>query len=204
MAITKLSNSGIATGGVLKYDSMLAGNAAFSPSSFESIASTTLGSAAADITFSSIPSTYKHLQIRGFARGSANGISAAGYVQFNGATGSSYAWHLITAGGAGATSIIVDGVASDTAMWLIHSPANTNVSNYFAPFVIDIYDYADTNKSTTARSLSGFLSNNGSETSVRLFTGLYTPTTAVSSIKFFYSGQNIMANSQISLYGIKG
>lgn len=172
--------------------------------SFESIASTTLSNEAADITFSNIPSTYKHLQIRGVSRASGNGISGAGFVELNGATSSDYAFHFISAGGGGGTIIEVIGGANQTYMWLFHSAGSLNVNNYFSPFVIDIYDYANTNKSTTLRSLSGFVSNNGSETSSRIFTGLYTPTTAVSSIKLYINGSNLMAKSQISLYGVKG
>lgn len=68
MAVTKLSNSGIATGGVLKYDSMLAGNPAFDPGNFIAIASTSLNSNTTTVTFSNIPQTYKHLLVRAYTK----------------------------------------------------------------------------------------------------------------------------------------
>jgi len=68
-------------------DSLLAGNAAFNPSSFESIATAT-GSGQTSVTFSSIPSTYKHLQIRIIARDNSGngGGSGALRLRFNGDT----------------------------------------------------------------------------------------------------------------------
>jgi hypothetical protein len=53
MAITKMSNSGIASLGSEKYNDMLAGNAPFIPTSFESIA--TASATGASVTFSAIP-----------------------------------------------------------------------------------------------------------------------------------------------------
>ena len=63
MAVTKISNSGIKTG-VLKYDSMLAGNAAYDPAATWLIQRVNGTGSSTAITFSSIPQTYQHLQIR--------------------------------------------------------------------------------------------------------------------------------------------
>jgi hypothetical protein len=71
----------------------------FAPSgAYDSIATTTLSSPAASITFSSIPATYTHLQIRGIARSTA----AAGNVSiaYNSDTGSNYAGHDLYGDGA--------------------------------------------------------------------------------------------------------
>ena len=61
--ITRLKLSTIEQG-LPKYRSMLAGNAAYVPSSYESIASATGTGSSGTITFSSIPSTYQSLQLR--------------------------------------------------------------------------------------------------------------------------------------------
>ena len=63
MAVTKASNSGIKTG-ILKYDSFLAGNAAYDPAATWLIASTTLTAAQGWVEFTNIPSTYTSLQLR--------------------------------------------------------------------------------------------------------------------------------------------
>ena len=70
MAVSKFSTNSLKT--PLKYSSFLAGNAAVIGTSYESIATTTVGSGgASSITFSSIPATYAHLQIRGIFKPSA-------------------------------------------------------------------------------------------------------------------------------------
>lgn len=66
--IYKMSNAG-GMSTVTRYTDMLAGNSFWNPWSpstdYDSIATTTVGAGgAASITFSSIPSTYQHLQIR--------------------------------------------------------------------------------------------------------------------------------------------
>ena len=57
---------------------------------YDAIASTTLSASAASITFSGIPSTYTHLQVRLQTSASA---AANYYYQVNGDTGSNYYWH---------------------------------------------------------------------------------------------------------------
>ena len=98
------------------------GAAAGGGTSYESISTVTVGSGgAADVTFSSIPATYKHLQIRGISRNSGSGISI-GRVRFNSDTGTNYARHTLegdgsSAGafGSGTTSFMQNFVTDSTA-----------------------------------------------------------------------------------------
>ena len=96
MAVTKLSNSGIKTG-VLKYDSMLAGNTAYDPSATWLIQRVAGTGSSATITFSNIPTNYKHLQIRALGKNSSTatftGLRTC-TIQFNSDTGANYAHHL--------------------------------------------------------------------------------------------------------------
>lgn len=73
---------------------------------FESIATVTVGSGgASSIEFTSIPGTYQHLQIRGIARTARTGATPkreAVYIQFNGDTGTNYAYHNLFGTGAAA------------------------------------------------------------------------------------------------------
>ena len=104
MAVTKIKTTSSFTN-LTKYDSFLAGNAAYNPSSYESIATTTVGAGGAtDVTFSSIPSTYQHLQIRALA-GNNNGSTGVGsfYVQLNADTGNNYSWHRVFGNGLNAS-----------------------------------------------------------------------------------------------------
>jgi len=80
--------------------SMLAGNTAFNPSSFESIATATGTGSSGVITFSSIPSTYQHLQLRWIARttDATSGFESI-LIRYNGVTSTSYGYHYIEANG---------------------------------------------------------------------------------------------------------
>jgi hypothetical protein len=172
-------------------------------SSYESIATVTVGSGgAADVTFSSIPSTFKHLQIRYIARTARASFPDDNLaIQLNGNTGSVYAQHQLNGNGSTASS---GGGSSLTDMRLGRLTGSTALTGNFAPGVIDILDYANTNKNRTLRSLTGN-DNNGSG-DITLMSGLYQSTTAVSSIKLFsQTGSNNFAQySSFALYGIKG
>jgi len=173
-----------------------------SVTSFESIATVTVGSGgAANVEFTSIPGTYKHLQIRVLSRNdraSTNFNNIA--FQINGNTGTSYASHLLRGDG---SSILVAPDTNATSIDFIIQPASGAAANVMGVFVMDILDYADTNKFKTLRTLLG-VDNNGSGYS-GLMSGLWQSTSALTSIKFYpSSGGNITQYSHFALYGIKG
>ena len=91
MAVSSFSNSGIKSGSKRNkfWDQIAA------IGDFESIATTTVGSGGiADVTFSSIPATYTHLQLRGIARTNrADSNQDAVVVRFNSDTGNNYSRH---------------------------------------------------------------------------------------------------------------
>lgn len=172
----------------------------YSPSAFDSIAATTVGAGgAATITFSSIPSTYTHLQIRGI--GSLSGDNES-RIQINGDTGSNYAWHQMIASKAtiGEDSSVSSSAGTSTTF------IKGQVSyDQFSPFVFDILDYSNTNKNKTIRTLSGTENNNASLNSyVRFSSGLWINTTAISSVTIYAASGNFAQNSSFALYGIKG
>lgn len=157
--------------------------------SYESIATLNLGGTT-NGTFSSIPSTYKHLQIRG-----RWGASGSALIQFNGDTASNYGNHLLYGDGASAAA------SSETAVGYIRIGYQAS-DTYNVGGVIDILDYTSTNKNKTTRALSGW-DNNGSGV-IRLDSGLWFATpAAITSIKI-YNATNFAANSTFALYGIKG
>ena len=200
MAITKLSDSSITTGD--KYISMLAGNSAYIPPSYESIATVTVGSGgAANVAFTSIPATYTHLQIRGIGRTSdANtGGNLATYIRINSDTGNNYAFHQLSGSG---TSAGASSGTSQNLIYTIHAgPRGNDLSNTFSAQIIDILDYTNTNKICTVRSLRG-QEQNGSG-SIGLHSYLYNSTTAISRLDFVGGGGDIVQYSSFALYGIK-
>ena len=161
--------------------------------SFSSIATTTVGAGGTStVTFSSIPSTYSHLQIRGITAGS--GVQST--MRFNSDSATNYASHGILGDGTSATS---GGSASQTG---INSIAYlTNVSNVFVPFVIDIFDYANTNKYKTIRFTFGWEANT-SGNYVTFNSGLWMSTSAIDTITISGNSGTIGQYSSYALYGV--
>jgi hypothetical protein len=163
--------------------------------SYESIATVTVGTAVSSISFSSIPSTYKHLQIRAFARSS---VQARLRMQLNGDTGNNYAVHFLMGDGATASAAAA---ASTNQFGMASSQADANI---FCVNVIDLLDYSNTNKYKTARILEGN-DKNASGGEVALWSGLWMNTAAISSATMYFdSSANIAQYSHFALYGIKG
>jgi hypothetical protein len=164
-------------------------------SAYFPIATTTLAANASTVTFSSIPATYTHLQIRTMCLTSASATDVK--AQFNGDTGSNYALHLLWGNGSSAGS---GGYTSQSyAVAGVTSITNANP----ASGIIDILDYANTGKNTTVRTLSGS-DTNGSGGFIYLESGLWLNTAAVTSVVLSpYSG-TFNQHSSFTLYGIKG
>lgn len=178
------------------------------PGSFESIATVNVGSGgASDIVFSSIPSTYAHLQIRGIMRDSSTSLNYANtFIQFNSDTGNNYAGHYLLGTGASALAFAW---TSGPYIQSSYCTSSTALTNNFAAYVIDILDYANTNKTTTVRILNGFDNNNNGSTDAskgiaNAASGLWTSTNAVSSIKIYSPVTPLAQYSSFALYGIKG
>jgi hypothetical protein len=169
--------------------------------SYVSISTVTVGSGgSATVTFSSIPATYKHLQIRYIARGTR----ASNYIdistRYNSDTGNNYySLHQLYGDGSSAASD-VDSTASLIKSG--YSAAANQSASIFGTGVIDILDYSNTNKYKTQRSLIG-IDNNGSGY-IMLRSGLWMSTSAISNISFFPDGGNFAEYTQFALYGIKG
>ena len=170
--------------------------------SYESIATVTVGSGgAANIEFTSIPSTYTNLQIRGIGRSlEANTGVDVMYLRFNSDTGSNYAWHQLVGSGSSASST---GASSTTFMRGGYIALNSEPANVFGGVVIDIVDYQNTNKYKTVRILSGTDYNNA-RGGISFNSGLWQNTNAITTITLQPSAANFAQYSQFALYGIKG
>lgn len=198
MAVTKLSNSGIATGGVLKYDSMLAGNPAFTPGTYYQIATQTVGAGgAANITFNSIPSTYKQLEIRFKAKSEYNTGNDILLFTANGV--SSAYWTIIYGANSGTNTSGY--TANYSAAGFSTTPPFSN--DAWAMGVLTFSDYTNTNKFRVAEGYSGWV-NGISTGSMRFYhVECRNTITAITSLTFVTdSGSDLAQGSQFSLYGI--
>lgn len=160
---------------------------------YELISTTTLGSSASSITFSSIPTgTYKHLQIRGAYRYVTTTGADGFYLRFNGDEGSNYSHHRMLGNGSSVSS------ANGTNQTSIFAAF---ITSQFGGMVMDILDAFNTSKYKTTRALMGAL---GSVNEIHLTSGNWRSTSAVSSITLISPASAIETGSRFSLYGIRG
>ncbi len=161
----------------------------YNQSDYESIATVTVGSGgSSSISFTSIPSTYKHLQVRGLHKHSASGAWAT--IELNSdTTAANYTYHRIYG----------DGSA-------VAAEANASLNRIFTSYphwgsiFIDVLDYTNTNKYTTVRTLSGWDGNGSGE--VNFVSNLWKNTASVTTLTINLS--SFVEYSQLALYGIKG
>lgn len=118
-------------------------------------------------------------------------------MQFNSDSGSNYATHTLEGSGSAASAAAY---TTDSKMYM---PRNAVASPFFAGAVVDILDYANTNKYKTVRGFGGY-DQNGTGQSVDFNSGLWQNTSAITTINFSVAGGTYAANSHFALYGIKG
>jgi hypothetical protein len=161
---------------------------------FQSISTITVGSGgAANVEFTSIPGTYTHLQIRISSLGSAN-VNQGFNTTYNGDTGTNYSSHWLYGNG---SSLGSGATANDSIQYFGFSL----YSSYPNASIIDIFDYANTNKYKTMRCLTG--SDRNGAGVLYLFSGAWRNTNAITSIKITPNSGNINQYSKFALYGIK-
>ena len=167
--------------------------------SYESIATVTVGSGGqSTISFTSIPSTYKHLQLRGIGQNSSTATNPN--LRFNSDSGNNYAWHQTYGDGASAGASASVTAPYNTAIGLNYTDT---MSNIFSVYVCDILDYANTNKYKTVRSLGG-ADGNGVRGYVSMSSGVWMNTASITTITITTGSVNFNQYSQFALYGIKG
>jgi len=181
----------------------------FAPSgAYDSIATVTVGTAVSTITFSSIPSTYTHLQVRFIGRSvTTSGTYDSLLMRFNSDTSTNYSEHAILGNGAAVYADVNNGVG-----YIIVEPLTSSgaIANNFGAGNIDIIDYANTNKYKTIKHLSGMDNNNTGGTNFQygynaFGSGSWRSTSAITSITFNTgSTSNFAQYTSFALYGIKG
>lgn len=169
------------------------------PNTFELIASSTVGSGgAASITISSIPSTYTDLQLIVTARGTANG-AGSGYFYYlypNGATTNLTTRYLY-----GQAASAGSGSSAPAYMYM---PASDYTASTFSNDSIYLPNYAgSTYKSYSIDSVNENNASGGGSAYAVLSAGLWSVTTAISSLTLTPGGGNFAQYSTAYLYGVK-
>jgi hypothetical protein len=173
---------------------------ATSSSSFESIA-TVNGGGTSSINFTSIPSTYNHLQIRSIAGTSdATGVRDA-QIQFNNDTNANYSRHWLYSFGSSLAALASSGQSSYGYGYASGTDTGSAVRS---STIIDILDYANTSKYKTIRGLNGTDRVSGGNSVLVFSSGGWYSTSAITSITITMTSGSFASNTQFALYGIKG
>lgn len=160
---------------------------------YEPIATTTLGSNAADYTFSSIPGTYTDLIVvcSNLKNTTANTLC----LRFNSDTGTNYSWTTI---GAGPSSTASQRTTNDSRGVAIGGYIEGLSSSNPGVYIGQVLNYSN---STTYKTCLG--RGNNAAQDVEGIAGLWRSTSAITSITVRPSGGNMITGTVLSLYGIK-
>ena len=191
--------------GLNRYISMLAGNTN-TPINFDSgamfpIAMIFGNNSATTLSFTSIPQTYKHLQIRFIGRDTYNSGGSQTdsnlYMKFNGSS-ASYRNHSLY--GDGSTS----GSGSSTDPFAGRLTGYNSTAGMFGTGVLDILNYTSTSQNKTIKGLSGW-DQNGSGLIFFLSELWYATPAPITQIDLTTgNGTAFATGSQFALYGILG
>jgi len=159
------------------------------PSTYEPIATSTLGSNASTFTFSSIPSTYTDLVL-------VIGAIGTGDLQINGRvnsdTGTNYSTTYLAGNG---TSAVSDRQVNAN---IFGTDYYFSVSTLGNTTILQFMNYANTTTYKTILSRSG-VANKG----VMATVSLWRNTAAINAVILYAAGNDFATGSTFTLYGIK-
>lgn len=186
------------------YASQISGHLYNGPfGAYDSLATVTLSSATASVTFSGIPAGYKHLQIRILTR-MTRAVSYASQcpITFNSDTTNYYRGHYLNGDGSTASAGAFTG-GTPLGCWSVWAVGNSATANAFSANIVDILDYQNSNKYKTVRTLYG-TDINGVNGDVGLYSSLFMSTAAITDLTITCSNSsNFMQYSSFALYGVK-
>lgn len=157
--------------------------------------------ASAQVSFSNIPQTFSHLEVRGYVRtaqaANFDTIYIYNYNNNTNSTGSAY--HFMAGDG---SSVSATGGTASFSTPVGYCPANNLSANIHGTFILSILDYTNTSKNKTLRCLFGYDANGSGYTGIASGLPLTLPgTAAVTSLSIAFNG-NITSTSRFDLYGI--
>jgi hypothetical protein len=160
---------------------------------YEKIATTTLGSAASSITFSSISGSYTDLILVSAPLTQGNGYSFN--IVLNSDTGTNYSCtRLYGAGSGSGSSDRSSSTANSLGSWGV-----TSSTGIVQPIITQIQNYSNT---TTYKTFLTRINSPAPDTYVGAVVSLWRSTSAITSVEFKTSG-NVGSGSVFTLYGIK-
>jgi len=169
---------------------------------YDSLATVSLSSTASSITFTGIPTGYKHLQIRMMVQTNrSSGVGDDIGMTFNSSSTDYYGYHVLY--GNGSSAAATDNNIS-SYIDLSRFSSQSVQANTFSAGIVDILDYTSTNKNKTTRILAGYDANGSGV--INFGSGLWKPATpvAITSITLVpLVGTAFNQYSSFALYGVK-
>jgi len=194
---SRAGGSAIGFGGLVTFGAAYAGPFG----AYDALATVTLSTATASVSFAGIPSGYKHLQIRGIAKANRTTYVDDLGIRFNGDTTSNYSWHRTYGFGSGAGSS--DSGVSQTSMNIGQIAGGTvNNAQGFGAVLVDLLDYSNINKYKTIKYFGGY-DDNG-QGAIQFASGNWRDLSVVSSITLLpLIGTTFSQYTKFALYGVK-
>jgi hypothetical protein len=166
------------------------------PKTYRPIATTTLTSAAANITFSSISQAYTDLRLVVTVRQDNNASNDSLRLRFNSDGGTNYSRVNLTGDGSSTASTKTRN--DDEINIVSYIPGTSAASGLYAVTVVDILNYSNT---TTFKTSIIRTSNAAVGTAATV--GLWRSTAAINTIFMRVSGFDMTSGTTATLYGIK-
>jgi len=175
-----------------------------SGTSFESIATATGSGSSNTVTFSNIPQTFKHLQIRMIGRSTGSNTGYGFFLRANGDSGSNYLRYWAV--GRDNAASIVGSSAFEGQMSIGGITGANSGANMMMGCVLDVLEYTSTAKKKSFKWMAGCDQNQVfGDTYVRAGGGMWQSTSAITSISIVIDdGSSWTTASKFYLYGIKG
>jgi hypothetical protein len=168
------------------------------PATYTFIASNTLSTSAASVTFSSIPSTYTDLVLRMSPRDTQGATDSQCFIKPNSNSGTVYTDTRMT--GNGSTAISTRNASNANGNVVGFYSASSATANTFGSLEVYIPNYAEA--AVKQIVTFGTAESNAAEVRLSVTGGLFNNTTAISSL-LINAGNNFVAGSSFFLYGIK-
>jgi hypothetical protein len=161
------------------------------PTTYEPIATTTLGSTATTVSFTSIPGTYTDLVL--VTNIKATSADTNQWMRFNSDSSTNYS----------STNVYGTGTSALSFRQSSEDKFNSVLSGYLVtaqncPGIYNIMNYSNT---TTFKTMISKFSNSGVVAQAEV--SLYRSTSAITAIEIFTTPDSFAVGSTLTLYGIK-
>lgn len=165
------------------------------PATYEPIATTTLGSAAASITLSSIPATYTDLRVVLVGRSNNTGTPRESiFITFNGDTASNYSTTILYGQDSSISSF-----RQINQVRILAYLGLPGTAGQFSLTTVDLFSYAGSTNKTSLLTINNDQNGSGE---INRQVGLYRSTSAITSITLKPQTNSFDTGTTATVYGI--